>query len=127
MKKYLIAAAIVLSVSAAAYGHNAMNRFWGEAPVDMLLSGDVLIVKTLTVPEGVKLTIDPGTVVRFEGSDGGTNRIVVRGELSAAGTKEKPITFMPKAKGSGPWYGIEFQGAGRGSLSHCVIQGASAG
>jgi hypothetical protein len=116
----------ILGISGLAFAHGAMDRFWGEVPVDMLLSGDVLIVKPLIVPEGVTLTIDPGTVVRFEKFSGG-NRIVVKGKLVAVGTKDKLIKFIPKDKGSGPWYGIEFVDSGRGRIERCLIQGATDG
>ncbi len=115
-----------LLLPALAYAHSATNRFWGEVPVDMLLSGDVLIVKPLVVPEDVTLTIDPGTVVRFEKTKSGDNRIVVKGKLIAAGTGAKPIRFIPKDKASGPWYGIEFAG-GSGRVEHCVFEGATKG
>jgi hypothetical protein len=125
MKKFPLALIFVLCLTSLAFAHGAMDRFWGEVPVDMLLSGDVLIVKPLIVPEGVTLTIDPGTVVRFEKFPGG-NRIVVKGQFVAVGAKDKLIKFIPRDKGSGPWYGIEFTG-GHGRLERCIIQGASAG
>jgi hypothetical protein len=118
---------LILAFPVVVFSHSAMNRFWGEVPVDMLLSGDVLVVKTLVVPEGVTLSIEPGTVVRFERSPGGGNRIVVEGRLVAVGTGEKPIRFIPKDKGSGPWYGVEFRVGGGGRIEHCVFEGASAG
>ena len=126
-KTALMLLAMSFLAAATAYAHAAMDRFWGEVPVDMLITGDVLVVKTLTVPEGVTLTIAPGTIVRFEKSEGGNNRIVVKGKLVAAGMSRDPIRFIPKSKDSGPWYGIEFIGEGRGTLVHCVVEGASHG
>ncbi len=127
MKRLFLSLILVLTLPALAGAHSAMNRFWGEVPVDMLLSGDVLVVRTLTVPEGVTLTIDPGTVVRFEGARDGGNRIVVKGRLVAVGTKDKPIRFIPKGRGSGPWFGVEFTGGGAGRVEHCIFEGATAG
>ncbi|HLB25899.1 MAG TPA: hypothetical protein VJM83_06185 [Nitrospirota bacterium] len=127
MRRVLASLTLLLGFAGAAFAHSALNRFWGEVPVDMLLSGDVLIVKPLVVPEDVKLTIDAGTVVRFEKSRDGGNRIIIRGELVAAGTKEKPIRFVPKDGASGPWYGIEFAGPGRGRIERCIFEKASAG
>lgn len=120
-------AAAVLAVSTIAYAHSATNRFWGEVPVDMLLSGDVLVVRTLEVPPDVTLTVEPGTFVRFEGAKDGGNRIVVRGRLVAVGTKDNPVYFIPKDKKSGPWRGLEFVDGGSGRLENCVIDGATAG
>lgn len=119
--------ALVLTFSGAAFAHTAMNKFWGEVPVDMLLTGDVLIVKPLIVPEGVTLTIDPGTVVRFERSPKGDNRITVRGRLVAAGARGKVIKFMPKDTSSGLWRGIEFEGGGTGRIENCIFEKASKG
>lgn len=125
MRKISLSLILFLCLSAAAFAHSPMNRFWGEVPVDMLLTGDVLIVKPLTVPEGVTLTIDPGTIVRFEKSAKADNGIVVKGALVAVGTREKPIRFIPKDAAAGPWRGIEFQGAGRGRLEFCSFEKAS--
>ncbi len=127
LEREVMVFAFVLIFSGIAYAHTAMNRFWGEVPVDMLLSGDVLIVKPLIVPEGVTLTIDPGTVVRFERSSKGDNRITVRGRLVAAGTKDKVIRFVPKDASSGRWQGIEFEGSGTGRIENCAFEKASRG
>ncbi len=121
MRKIILSAFVFLCFSGIALAHSPMNRFWGEVPVDMDLSGDILIVKTLTVPAGVKLTIEPGTIVRFEPSE--TNSIVVKGELIAIGTKAKPIRFIPK-DGKGFWRGIEFTSGGHGDMEDCVFQNA---
>ncbi len=51
---------MVLIFSGVAFAHTAMNKFWGEVPVDMLLTGDVLIMKPLVVPEGVYPDYRPG-------------------------------------------------------------------
>ena len=125
MKKIFLLIISFSFISAAAFAHSAMNRFWGEVPVDMLLTGDVLIVKPLVVPEGVTLTIDLGTIVRFEKSAKADNGIVVKGALVAVGTREKPIRFIPKDAAAGPWRGIEFHGAGRGRIEFCSFENAS--
>ena len=118
MKKFIPALLLVLCFSVLALAHSPMNRFWGEVPVDMDLSGDILIVKTLTVPKDVTLTIEPGTIVRFEPT--ATNSIVVSGKLIAVGTKDRPIQFVPK-DGKGFWRGIEFTPGGRGNMGNCVF------
>ena len=125
MKKILLPLILTLGFAVAAFAHSPMNRFWGEVPVDMLLTGDVLIVKPLIVPEGVTLTIDPGTVVRFEKSAKADNGIVVKGALVAVGSREKPIRFIPKDAAAGAWRGIEFRGAGRGRIEFCSFERAS--
>jgi len=114
----------VVAIPVAAFAHSAMDRFWGEVPVDMTISGDVLVTRPLTVPRDVTLTIEPGTVVRFEGSENSDNRIVVEGRLVASGTGKDPIRFVPKDDSSGRWYGIEFRAGSSGMLEHCVIEGS---
>lgn len=126
-KKVGLALLLTLFLSGVAFAHTAMNKFWGEVPVDMLLTGDVLIVKPLIVPEGVTLTIDPGTVVRFERSAKGDNRITVRGRLVAAGAKGNVIKFIPKDNSSGPWRGIDFESGGTGRIENCIFEKASKG
>lgn len=118
---------LTLCFSGVAFAHNAMNKFWGEVPVDMLLTGDVLIVKPLIVPDGVTLTIDPGTVVRFEKTTKGDNRIVVHGRLVAVGSRDKVIRFVPKDGSSGLWHGIDFEGSGTGRVENCIFEKASKG
>jgi len=48
------------------------------------------IVSNVTISEGVTLTIDPGTIVKFQST--GSN-LTVNGALSAEGTEESPIIF----------------------------------
>lgn len=127
MKKYLLISLLILLSATAAWPHSALNRFWGEVPVDMLLSGDVLIANTLVVPRDVTLTIEAGTVVRFEDSKDASNGIVVRGKLIAQGTKDRPVKFHHKDGKKGAWRGIEFQKGGGGTMEHCVITGATNG
>lgn len=127
MRRVLPILAFTTLLATAAVAHSPMNRFWGEVPVDMQISGDVLIVKPLIVPRDVTLTVEPGTVVRFEGAGESGNRLVVHGRLVAEGTKDRPIRFMPKDKGSGKWQGIVFERGGKGSLTSCVIEGSVKG
>ncbi len=51
---------------------------------------EVQTVSSLTIPAGVKLTVEPGTVVKFGGL---FDRIVVVGELDAQGTVDQNIFF----------------------------------
>ena len=54
------------------------------------LANSPYIVSSVTVAEGVTLTIDPGTVVKFQGYD---SRLTVNGTLCAEGTAESEIVF----------------------------------
>ncbi len=65
-----------------------------------LLSGE------LSVPTGLRLTVEPGVLVRVIG-----NAVIrVQGRLVARGTAFLPITFVPvKPSRSDDWRGIQFQ------------------
>lgn len=58
-------------------------------------SGVILVTNDVTVPPGHTLTIQPGTLVMFEGVAGGTtaNDLVVRGAVQSLGTEAQPVTF----------------------------------
>ena len=79
-----------------------MIKLSGMITEDMTLSADheYLISSNLGIPSGVTLTIEPGTVLRFNANTG----ISSSGTLIADGTPETPIIMMPN--GSGTWNGV---------------------
>ncbi len=87
----------------------------GDISEDMVWSSDFYYVVTgdINIPEGVSLTLEPGTVVAFQ--EGST--MTIEGELTALGTEEEPIVLMPE---SGNFEGLNFYGEVI-SLSYCVI------
>ncbi len=58
-------------------------------------SGIVQVTNDVTVPTGHTLTLQPGTLVMFDGVASGTtaNDLVVRGNLQSLGTEAQPVTF----------------------------------
>jgi len=69
---------------------------------DTTWSGDVTVDGVVYVPEGVTLTIAPGTRVRMawadrDGNEIGDAGLYVRGAVHAVGTAEAPIVFEPGA------------------------------
>lgn len=72
----------------------------------------------VVIPDGVTLTIEPGTTVRGD-VDG---RFIVRGHLQAVGTRAAPI-LLTSTQETGPaeWEGIHFEG-GTGTLRHLTIR-----
>lgn len=60
------------------------------------------ITSNIVVPEGVELTIEPGTTVLVSKDV----EILNRGILKADGTPDNPIVFMPKQKGD-TWFGVQ--------------------
>lgn len=102
---------------------------------DETWSGEIYIPQGVEVVEGVTLTIEPGTVVRFKpwryGYVEPDERVslIVRGTLRAIGTAESPIRFTsdspdPMHK---DWQGIIFYEPSVNSiLDHCIVEYANA-
>ena len=64
----------------------------GELTENEIWDGRVYITNTVTVPEGITLTIRSGTIVGFEPMDT-PSQLVVRGELYAEGSPDRMIVF----------------------------------
>ncbi len=81
---------------------NNMVKLSGMITADRTLTADheYLVSDNVAVPQGVTLTIEPGTVLRFNSGTGISNS----GTLIADGTPEKPIIMMPNE--SGRWNGV---------------------
>ena len=104
---------------------------------DMTWSGEVSVTSDVLVPEGVVLTIMPGTVIYITSSETTKTdpeymspliEITVRGLLKAEGSTEAPIRFSSLAQGpkSGGWAGIIADG-GRVILASCAVHDAETG
>jgi parallel beta-helix repeat protein len=111
----------------------------GVVRQDTTWSGDVLVMSDVLVPDGVTLTIAPGTRVMFAASESTKIEpmflsmqceLLVRGALIARGAKDRPILFMPAPEGlndkkpaRGDWGGVIFDGApaSRSVLSHAEL------
>jgi YD repeat-containing protein len=94
--------------------------------------------KDITIPDGagktLTLTIEPGTVVKFDSGIGlrlGSGSSIYSagyGILNAQGTQDKPIVFSSIAAGQ-YWPGIRFDWSASGSgsrLNYCTIEYAGA-
>lgn len=103
-------------------GTISKDETWKKADGPHIIKGSVYVESE----QGVTLTIEPGTEVRFEqdaslnfGYSAGT-----RGVLLAQGTAEKPIVFTSAASSpqKGDW-GTIYLGNGSASsiLSHCTV------
>jgi hypothetical protein len=104
---------------------------------DTVWKNEVLVKGDVEVPEGVTLTIMPGTEVRFSKiEEYGPHKlykdketyfpraeIVVRGRLLAQGAKDKMITFTSAEGSPGPsdWGGINFLDSTDNILEYCDI------
>lgn len=89
-----------------------MVKLSGMITADRTLTADheYLVSENVAIPQGVTLTIEPGTVLRFNSNTGISNS----GTLIADGTPEKPIIMIPNE--SGYWKGINYA-----TLRYCKI------
>jgi hypothetical protein len=103
------------------------EQFIGE---DTTWEGEVLIDGTVMVAPVARLTIAPGTVVRFgfrdSDADGsGESELFIQGRLLAEGTREAPIVFTAlDGAGRGRWGAINLMGtdAEESRLAWCLVE-----
>ena len=108
-----------------------------DPPVYTVLSGTLTENMTLTadkewtlkgyvyVPEGITLTIQPGTVIKSDIAEKGALTIERGGKIMAEGTADKPIVFtsgndFPIA---GDWGGIVILGRATTNKGEATIEG----
>lgn len=90
-----------------------MRKIYGMISEDKTLTADHewLVSSSVAIPNGVTVTIEPGTTIRFNDNTGISNS----GTLIANGTPEKPILMISNE--TGYWNGI------RGTtLRYCKLQ-----
>ena len=102
---------------------------------DTTWSGEVTIDQDILIPEGVTLTIAPGTIIRVAAAEStktdpeyisSMTEITVRGRLLADGKKEAPVTFNLSGDMSSTWAGIIIDG-GKAVMRFSVISDAETG
>ena len=89
-----------------------MRKIFGMINEDMTLDAEHewLVSSSVAIPEGVTVTIEPGTTIRFNDDTGISNA----GTLIADGTPVQPIIMIPN--GAGYWNGV--RGA---TLRYCKL------
>ncbi len=110
----------------------------GTLTADTTLAGDYLLASDLQVPEGLTLTISPGSRIYVQPSDSTKIdpeflsrevELLVRGRLLALGSAEQPIRFIPLAENRDDilWAGIELVASQGSRLQHLSIEQAETG
>jgi len=114
----------------------------GRVAGDETWRGDVLITGDVEIPQGVTLTIEPGTRIRFTAQSDDQHgeeeyspedpstihatmiSILVLGELDAQGTPDQPIVFTSDSEEPGlmDWMSIAVEDGGTLVLDHVVIE-----
>jgi RHS repeat-associated protein len=111
------------------YGALIHNETW---------SGTIRLEGDITVPEGVILSILPGTTLEvpalfdaeYGGSDSSRTELIINGELIALGTEDQPIVFTsnsPSSPKKGDWGGIKVSGDGTLQLNYVTVEYSSYG
>lgn len=113
-------------------------RASGSVTTETTWSGTILVEGDVTVEQGVKLTIEPGSNVYFTagkentggGDYDGLSEIIVRGTLIAEGDIDNPIIFTSDADTPTPsdWGAITIKkGSENVSFSYTVVEFAKQG
>lgn len=107
----------------ATKGYDTLYRPIAEKPAPSIVrwSGEINITENIEINE--ELHIDAGTTVRL--APGAS--VVVFGKVSAEGSAESPIRFLPIADVGLPWgtFSIQGRGADGSRFSHCEFSGGS--
>ncbi len=101
----------------------------GQINQDTLWSGEILVVGDVYVPEGVTLTISPGTTVRFKHYRGYKEPdkrlgMTVDGTIIAEGEAERPIYFTSDAEDpqNGDWRMVRVLNSDDSIFSYVVVE-----
>ncbi len=110
------AGGVLATESVEVVGVPSANIVGGRLDAAATWSGAVLLDADVTVPEGLALSVEAGTIVMAR--DG--VQLVVNGSLTAVGTEEAPIEFTHFGDGT-TWGRILMIQAEPSRLSHCVV------
>jgi len=107
----------------------------GTLQHDETWSGEIYIPDGVRVPQGVTLTIEPGTIIKFKYARDyrdlhrGT-LMISGGTLKAIGTPTNPIWFTSNAENpiNGDWEGILVENSnGENTFNYCIVEYAFIG
>ena len=130
--------ALTMSITATPYTVPEQTIREGEILTDTTWSG-VVQVNYVEVPEGITLTIEPGTIVKFKSDRGYINLEkgglqVAGGTLHAVGTPDEQIFFTAdyEREGypyaiNGDWFGITLMNTDTSILDYTVVEYAEIG
>jgi hypothetical protein len=128
---------ILLSPVGCLHRQSAPAVVVGELHGEMTWAGEVFIGGDVTLAADARLTIRPGTVVRFLGPVGFAggesehphfpgSELNIYGVLEAMGTPAQPIAFAAADDDApaGSWGAVNFAEGSRGVLRYCVFRQA---
>jgi hypothetical protein len=101
----------------------------GILKIDETWSGNIFVANTVTVPMGVTLTIEPGTVVKFKYDRNyktfdKAGLVIDGGTIQAAGTKDQMIWFTSAANDpiNGDWLGITLRNTVTSEIRYAIVE-----
>lgn len=134
--RFTLESGVQQEIALSAYGRDVSFMRAVKVKSDSLITaGHYVVYDSLVVAEGVTLTIAEGANLYFHDKV----PMVVRGTLSAVGTKEKPVIFrgdrtdnmfsyLPYDRIPGQWDGIVLAPTSNGNVfEHCDIHSANYG
>ena len=96
---------------------------------DEIWSGEIHVTGYVVVPEGITLTIEPGTIIKFKHYRGYKETwkklgMGVNGTLKAVGTPEKQIWFTSDAEDpvNGDWLGIALGDTKNSEFNYVIVE-----
>jgi hypothetical protein len=135
LKNFLVSAFFLFAFLA---GHGAGNLAGAEVLVaDRTWEGEILLTESLLVPQGVTLTIRPGSIITVRPADStrtdpeflsSLTEITVRGNLLIEGNLDEPVIFRLETTDEigASWAGLIIDG-GVARLHSCIITEAETG
>ncbi len=102
---------------------------------DTVWTGEVNLSEDILIPEGITLSIMPGTIIKVAPPESAKTdpefispltEITVRGTLAVNGKEAAPVTFVVAAEKKASWAGIIIDG-GKAVIRSAIISNADAG
>lgn len=109
--------------------------FAGVITTDTIWEGEVKVAEDILIPEGITLTIKPGTTITVVSAESTKTdpeyvspltEITIRGTLRAEGTEKAPVEFFGEEKKPGLWAGIIIDN-GTATMRECRVKNAETG
>ncbi|MBI4708692.1 MAG: hypothetical protein HY764_00615, partial [Candidatus Portnoybacteria bacterium] len=105
IRKVLVISGLMISLGIS-HAHAGVIEVSGNVSGAWSTGNTYIVTSTVTVPLGLKLTVEPGVMVKFS-----TNTsLIIAGELIAIGTLNGTITFTSNntSPQQGDWNNIKF-------------------
>ena len=135
LTRYVVFGVLCLALAACLAPRKPVVR--GVLHGTLTWQGDVLIAGDVILEEDVKLTILPGTRVRFMPPDSGPgglvdhphfpgSELIIKGQIHAVGTPAEPILFeaVDPAAPAGFWGALNLEGSHQAVFEYCIFRQA---